>query len=118
MNKIIVVSDSFKGSLSSSQIVKIAKDRVPNYFPGCQVIGMPVADGGEGTVDCFLEAMGGERITLPVTGPWGEQVSGFYARIGDTAVVEMAAAAARTDPPCRPTGCQKDHPWSWRQRYQ
>ncbi len=94
MKKIIIVSDSFKGSLSSSQIVRIAKERIPAYFPACQVIGMPVADGGEGTVDCFLEAMGGERITVPVTGPWGEQVSGFYARIGDTAVVEMAAAAA------------------------
>ncbi len=94
MKKVIVVSDSFKGSLSSSQIVQIAKDRIPRYFPDCQVIGMPVADGGEGTVDCFLEAIGGERITVPVTGPWGEQVMGFYARIGDTAVVEMAAAAA------------------------
>lgn len=94
MKKIIIVSDSFKGTLSSSQIVAIAKDRIPAHFPGCQVIGMPVADGGEGTVDCFLEAIGGERITVPVTGPWGEQVMGFYARIGETAVVEMAAAAA------------------------
>lgn len=94
MKKIIIVSDSFKGTLSSSQIVAIAKDRIPAYFPSCRVIGMPVADGGEGTVDCFLEAIGGERITVPVTGPWGEPIEGFYARIGETAVVEMAAAAA------------------------
>ena len=94
MRKIIVVSDSFKGTLSSSQIVAIAKDLIPACFPGCQVIGMPVAEGGEGTVDCFLEAIGGEKITVPVTGPWGEPIKGFYARIGETAVVEMAAAAA------------------------
>ena len=56
-------------------------------------IGLPVADGGEGTVDCFLEAIGGQRVTVPVTGPWDEPTESFYARIGDTAVVEMAAAA-------------------------
>jgi len=93
MKKVVVISDSFKGSLSSSQISCIAKDCVPRYFPGCQAIGLPVADGGEGTVECFLEAVGGERVTVPVTGPWDESVESFYARIGDTAVVEMAAAA-------------------------
>lgn len=93
MKKVVVISDSFKGSLSSSQIACIAKDCVPRHFPGCQVIGLPVADGGEGTVECFLEAVGGERVTVPVTGPWDEPVESFYARIGDTAVVEMAAAA-------------------------
>ena len=93
MQKVIVISDSFKGSLSSSQIAQIAKDCIGRYFPACEVIGLSVADGGEGTVDCFLEAMGGQRVTVPVTGPWDEPVDSFYARIGDTAVVEMAAAA-------------------------
>ena len=71
MNKIIVISDSFKGSLSSSAIARTAKDVIRQFFPCCQVIGLPVADGGEGTVDCFLEAVGGQRITVSVTGPWG-----------------------------------------------
>jgi len=93
MKKIIVISDSFKGSVTSSGIAAIAKDCIPQYFPACQVVGLPVADGGEGTVDCFLEAIGGQRIIVPVTGPWDESAEGFYARIGDTAVVEMAAAA-------------------------
>ena len=93
MNKIIVISDSFKGSLSSSAIARTAEDVIRQFFPCCQVIGLPVADGGEGTVDCFLEAVGGQRITVSVTGPWGESVEATYARLGDTAVVEMAAAA-------------------------
>lgn len=93
MKKIVVISDSFKGTLSSSQAAKIAKECILTHFPACQVIGLPVADGGEGTVDCFLEAVGGEAITCPVTGPWGEPIEAKYAKIGDVAVVEMAAAA-------------------------
>lgn len=93
MKKVIVISDSFKGSLSSSAIARTAREVIGQYYPQCQVIGLPVADGGEGTVDCFLEALGGQRVTVPVTGPWGEPVEAAYGRIGDTAVVEMAAAA-------------------------
>ena len=93
MDKIIVISDSFKGSLSSSAIARTAEDVIRQFYPRCQVIGLPVADGGEGTVECFLEAVGGRRVTAPVTGPWGETVEAAYARMGDTAVVEMAAAA-------------------------
>lgn len=93
LNRIIVISDSFKGSLGSGDIVRIATDCIRAFYPDCQVTGLPVADGGEGTVDCFLEAVGGDRVTVPVTGPWGEPVEAAYARIGDTAVVEMAAAA-------------------------
>lgn len=93
MKKVIVISDSFKGSLSSSAIVRVARDVLGQFYPNCQVIGLPVADGGEGTVDCFLEAVCGERIAVPVTGPWEESVEACYGRIGDTAVVEMAAAA-------------------------
>ena len=93
MNKIVVISDSFKGSLSSSAIAHAAADVIRQFYPDCTVVGLPVADGGEGTVDCFLEAIGGQRITVSVTGPWGETVEAAYARMGDTAVVEMAAAA-------------------------
>lgn len=93
MEKIIVISDSFKGSLDSVEIARIAAECIRQFYPACQVVGLPVADGGEGTVDCFLEAVGGERVVVPVTGPWGEPVEAAYGRIGDTAVVEMAAAA-------------------------
>lgn len=93
MKKVVVISDSFKGSLSSSQISRIAADCIHRYDPDCQVVGLPVADGGEGTVECFLEAIGGESVVIPVRGPWGETLEAAYGRIGDTAVVEMAAAA-------------------------
>lgn len=93
MKKCIVISDSFKGSLSSIEIGRIAKESVPKFFPGCSVVSIPAADGGEGTVDCFIEALGGDKITEDVTGPLGTPVSASYAIIGKRAIIEMAAAA-------------------------
>lgn len=93
MKKIIVISDSFKGTLSSQEICAIAKESVPKILPGCEVVGIPVADGGEGTVSCFIEAIGAEPVTVEVRGPWGERVNAVYARKGSRAIVEMASAA-------------------------
>ena len=93
MRKVVVVSDSFKGSLTSAAIGDLVKEEAPRFFPGCQVEAIPVADGGEGTVACFLRCLGGEAVTLEVTGPLGGPVEAVYARQGDTAVIEMAAAA-------------------------
>ncbi len=93
MNKVIVISDSFKGTLSSAVIAEIAEACIHEVYPQCLVIGLPVADGGEGTVDCFLSTLGGSRVTCTVQGPWQTPVEASYARIGETAVVEMAAAA-------------------------
>ena len=96
MKKCIMISDSFKGSLSSGDICAIARESVEKFFPGCEVIGLPVADGGEGTVACFLEACGGRSVTVSgVTGPLGETIEASYGMLDDvTAVVEMAAAAS------------------------
>ena len=93
MKKIIVISDSFKGTLSSQEICAIARTSVPKLFPGCAVDGIPVADGGEGTVSCFVEAIGAEPVTVEVSGPWGERVNAVYARSGKRAIIEMASAA-------------------------
>jgi glycerate kinase len=94
MKKIILIPDSFKGTMSSSEICAIMTEQVRRHYPAAAVISIPVADGGEGSVDAFLTAMGGERITLKVKGPYMEDLDAFYGRIsGDTAVVEMAAAA-------------------------
>ena len=93
MNKVLVISDSFKGTLSSRAICDMAVRTVPSVLPGCAVTALPVADGGEGTVDCFLQAAGGEKVSLWVTGPWGTPVEAYYGRVGESAVVEMAAAA-------------------------
>lgn len=93
MKKCIVVSDSFKGSLSSLDICSIAQASIPKFFPDCQIIALPVADGGEGTVDCFIQALSGQRVTIPVAGPYGKPVQASYCRDGTRAVIEMSAAA-------------------------
>lgn len=93
MKKCIVIPDSFKGSLDSIEICELTKGKIQQFFPECEVITLPVADGGEGTVECFLHAMEGVRVCVQVSGPYMEPVNGFYGRFGDLAVVEMAAAA-------------------------
>ena len=109
MKKCIVVSDSFKGTLSSQEICTLAAQRLEAYFPGCEVTAIPVADGGEGTVACFHEACGGTLVSVPVSGPYGEAITAEYLQLpGGQAVIEMASAAGlpqvedRKDP-CKTT---------------
>lgn len=95
MEKILLVPDSFKGTLSSRQVCQVMAGQLRRFFPQAQVKSIPVADGGEGSVEAFLAAAGGERRTRTVTGPFGEPVEAFYGILGDgrTAVTEMAACA-------------------------
>ena len=86
MKKCVVVSDSFKGTLSSQEICRIAEACVHEGFPTCEVVAVPVADGGEGTVEGCLTAarnagIPGERVFLQVSGPFGEKVKAAYALI-------------------------------------
>ena len=95
MEKILLVPDSFKGTLSSRQVCQVMSGQLRRFFPQAQVKSIPVADGGEGSVEAFLAAAGGERRTRTVTGPFGEPVEAFYGILDDgrTAVIEMAACA-------------------------
>lgn len=93
MKNIILIPDSFKGTMSSAQVCDLMAQAIRPGFPQARLVTIPVADGGEGSVDAFLSAMGGEKIACPVQGPYGKPVEAFYGRIGDTAVIEMAAAA-------------------------
>ena len=93
MKKCVVVSDSFKGTVSSREICAIAQRVIPRHFPACEVVCIPVADGGEGTVDCFIQAMGAQRVEITVTNALGEKSAAAYARLGELAIIEMAAAA-------------------------
>ena len=93
MKKCVVVSDSFKGTVSSREICEIAQRVIPRHFPACEVVCIPVADGGEGTVDCFVQAMGAQRVEITVTNALGEKSAAAYARLGELAIIEMAAAA-------------------------
>lgn len=95
MKKIILIPDSFKGTMSSIKICEILKEAVLNHFEQCEVISIPVADGGEGSVDCLLAALGGKKVKVNVSGPYMEKMIAFYGIVdsGKTAVIEMAACA-------------------------
>lgn len=95
MKKFILVPDSFKGTLSSKKICEVMADRINNLFPEASVYSIPVADGGEGSVDCFLTAVGGDRLTVKCKNPYFEDIEAFYGVLsgGSIAVVEMASAA-------------------------
>lgn len=94
MKRVLLVPDSFKGTMSSGEICKIMKEVIQRYHTDAEIVSIPVADGGEGSVDCFLTAVGGRKIELMVKGPYFEDVQSFYGVLPDnTAVIEMAAAA-------------------------
>jgi len=94
VNKIIVVPDSFKGGITSENFCEIAKSAIEKAYPSSQVIALPVADGGEGTVQALLSTLGGQRITAVVKNPFFEDMESFYGMLpNNTAVIEMAACA-------------------------
>ncbi|NLB77475.1 MAG: glycerate kinase [Clostridiaceae bacterium] len=93
MKKCIVAPDSFKGSMSAIEICAIAQETITKFYPDCEVKSIPVADGGEGTVDCFLHALDGEKVEITVNNLFMEPINTYYAKIGDTAIIEMASAA-------------------------
>lgn len=93
MKKIVIIPDSFKGTMSSRMIGEIIAQEASDCWPGVEIVRVEVADGGEGSVDAFLAALPGVKHQLTVQGPYGESVQGFYGQMGDTAVIEMAAAA-------------------------
>ena len=94
MKKCIVISDSFKGSLSSGDICDIARACFAEVLSDCELTAIPVADGGEGTVDCFHQVCGGELVPVTVQGPFGQDMEAAYLRLdGSRAVIEMASSA-------------------------
>ena len=99
--KFVLIPDSFKGTLSSEQICEIAKEKVEKHFPGAETACVPVADGGEGSVDAFITALGGSKVTVKVKNPYFEDMDSYYGLIneGKTAVIEMAGAAGITQVP-------------------
>lgn len=94
MKKILLIPDSFKGTMSSGEICSIMENAIRLHYPNAEIIGIPVADGGEGSVDSFLQAMSGEKRTVRVKGPYMEDMEAFYGVVGgSTAIIEMAACA-------------------------
>lgn len=94
--KIVVAPDSFKGSLSAVEVAKSIEVGIKKVFPQAKVIKVPLADGGEGTVEALVEGVPGSKvIKQEVTGPRGERVKAFFGILGEgkRAVIEMAAAS-------------------------
>ncbi|HRM58480.1 MAG TPA: glycerate kinase [Megamonas funiformis] len=95
MQNFILVPDSFKGTLSAIEVCNIMKSSIKNLYKDANIISVPVADGGEGTVDAFLYALGGEKKSVWVSDAFNEQkILAHYAMLKDNiAVIEMAACA-------------------------
>ena len=93
MKKIVIIPDSFKGTMSSREIGEIMAQEAAACWPGVETVRIEVADGGEGSVDAFLSAVPGRKKAVRVQGPYGQELESFYGLIGDTAVIEMAAVA-------------------------
>ncbi|WP_312074615.1 glycerate kinase [Atlantibacter sp.] len=105
--KIVIAPDSWKESLTALEVANAIEDGFRQIFPDAEVIKIPMADGGEGTVEAMVAATQGRIVNLSVTGPLGEPVDAFYGLSGNEqqAFIEMAAAsglesvpAARRDP--------------------
>ena len=91
MRKYVVIPDSFKGCLSSGEICGIIAREIRRRDPEARVCALPVADGGEGTVDAFLGALGGEKVAVPCRDPYGRPLTAHYGLFpdGKTAVIEL-----------------------------
>ncbi len=93
--KIVIAPDSYKESLTAMEVAIAIENGFKQVMPNAEYIKLPMADGGEGTVQSLVDATNGEIIKHTVIGPLGEAVVGFYGLFGDgkTAVIEMAAAS-------------------------
>ena len=96
--KIIIAPDSFKGSLSAKEVADAIEKGIRRVFHDIEIIKIPMADGGEGTVQSLVDATSGRIVHLKVLDPLCREINSFYGILGDgkTAVIEMAAASGLT----------------------
>ncbi|WP_093267046.1 glycerate kinase [Psychrobacillus sp. OK032] len=92
--KVLIAIDSFKGSISSIEGNEAISLGIKDIYPEAEVVTLPLADGGEGTVDALVQATGGKLVKKEVMGPLKEKVEAIYGILGDgkTAVIEVAQA--------------------------
>lgn len=93
--KLVIAPDSWKESLTALEVATAIEDGFREVWPDAEYVKIPVADGGEGTVDAMVAATSGERVEVEVTGPLGTRIPSFYGISGDkqSAFIEMAAAS-------------------------
>ncbi|MBN2072350.1 MAG: glycerate kinase [Actinobacteria bacterium] len=92
--KILVASDKYKGSLTALDVCNTIKRAILYIDPSADVVAVPMADGGEGTVDTLVNSLGGKFVDIKVAGPVGEMVMARFGIVrNDTAVIEMSSAS-------------------------
>lgn len=92
--KILFAPDSFKGSISSPRAIELLHDVTRRHFPDCELAGVPIGDGGEGTTQALLQGLGGQERTLEVSDPLGRPAAARYAVLSSgQAIIEMAQAS-------------------------
>jgi glycerate kinase len=96
--KFVLAPDSFKESMSAQQVCEAMERGIRKVFPVADILQLPMADGGEGTVDSLTDATGGERLPITVSGPLpGQKIDTYFGLLGNavttTAVIEMAKAS-------------------------
>ena len=97
LEKIIIAPDSFKGSLSASEATNIIAETIKTQLPNCELVLLPLADGGEGSSETIITALGGNFIQVMVIGPSGELIKATYGISNNqTAIIEMAQSSGLT----------------------
>src|SRR4051794_24337248 len=93
--KVVIAPDSFKGSISAGDICTAITEGILRVFPYADIKAIPLADGGEGTMENLVYSSNGTLNTITVRGPIGKEVSASYGILGDgeTVVIEMAQAS-------------------------
>jgi len=93
--KIVLAPDSYKGCLTAVQVCNALETGIRRFLPGAEIVKVPMADGGEGTVQSLVDASGGKIMEVTVYDPLGRKIKSFYGIMGGgkTAVIEMAAAS-------------------------
>lgn len=95
MKKIVIAPDSFKGSLTAQEVADSIEKGIKKFLPEVTIAKVPMADGGEGTVQSLVDGTDGEIVNVSVKDPLMRECNAFYGILGDgkTAVIEMAAAS-------------------------
>ena len=96
--KIVISPQAFKGSITAMNAAKAIESGVKSVMPDCETVLIPIADGGDGTLETLIDVMGGDIITEKVTGPLGSKVKANWGALSDqkTAIVEMASTSGLT----------------------
>ncbi|MGB9594975.1 MAG: glycerate kinase [Candidatus Poribacteria bacterium] len=95
--KIVIAPDSFKGNLTAKEVADAIEVGIRRILPSAEIVKVPMADGGEGTVQALVDATSGETITAEITDPLGNRINAVFGILGNrdpkTAVIEMASAS-------------------------